>query len=80
MAIVIRNGSNIAVSDVYRDHYGRILIVNDDKNGLKFVLTTIYFPNIDQLLTHFYIDLKNIFIDNNFESNENTIIGGDFKF
>ena len=72
VVIVIPNGSIIAVSGVPRDDYdyGRILIV----------LTNMYAPNIwPVVLTNLYIDLKNIFLDNNFESKENIIIGGDFN-
>ena len=74
--IVIRNGSNIAVNDVYHDEYDRVLIVKCDKNDFNFILTNVYAPIIEQLLATFYIDSQNIVVDKDFESTEKIIIGG----
>ncbi len=79
VAVVIRNGSNITINDVYHDDFGRILIIKGDKNDFNFTLTNLYAPNNEHCLANFYIDLKNIFMEKDLISCDNNIIGGDYN-
>lgn len=79
VAIVIKNGSNITFDDVFKDDFGRILMVKGDKNDFKFTLVNIYAPNNEQMLAKFYLDLNDTFLTQNFDINDNIIIGGDFN-
>ena len=79
VAIVCKNGSNLDVKHIHGDNFGRILIMDVQKNDLDFTVTNIYAPNIESLQIKFYADLKQLCIDRDFESKDRLIIGGDFN-
>ena len=58
VAIIFRNGNNVDVKDIFRDDFGRILIINFVKSELNFTLTNIYAPNIDLMQSDFFGEFK----------------------
>ena len=61
------------------DPSGRHLILKVDIEDKSYILTNIYALNKGKYLTVFFRNILKIFGDGNIDSEENTIIGGNFN-
>ena len=78
-AILIRNGFDFTLHSAISDPSGRYLIVKASIQDKQYVLVNIYAPNKDKDLLEFFRSIQKLICDNDFDNEENIIIGGDFN-
>ena len=78
-AILIRNGFDFTLHSAISDPSGRYLIVKASIQDKQYVLVNIYAPNKDKDLLEFFRSIQKLICDDDFDNEENIIIGGDFN-
>ena len=79
VAVLIRNGLDIALQHELRDPNGRMLLLKALINGKSYTLINIYGPNKDPEAVKFFQNLSTTLRELKLESDDNVIIGGDFN-
>ena len=79
VAIMIKNGFDCTVCQKLVDPLGRYIILKAVIKEASYVLINLYAPNKDKEIINFLKNLIIILRNENLDSEENIIMGGDFK-
>ena len=79
VAILIKNGFDCTIHQKVLDPLGRFIILKADIKDKTYVLINVYAPNKDKDLISFFSNLLATLQNENLDSEDNIIIGGDFN-
>ena len=78
-AILVEKGVDCTIHSKISDSLGRYLILKTDINDKMYVLTNVNAPNKDANIIKFLNNLLMTLRKNNFDEEDNIILGGDFN-
>ena len=79
VAILVKKGVDCTIHSKILDPLGRYVILKAEINNKMYVLINVYAPNKDANIIKFLNNLLMTLRKNNFDEEENIIIGGDFN-
>ena len=79
VAILVKKGVDCTIHSKILDPLGRYVILKAEINDKMYVLINIYAPNKDTNIINFLNNLLTTLRKNDFDEEENIIIGGDFN-
>ena len=79
VAILVKKGVDCTIHSKILDPLGRYVILKAEINDKMYVLINVYAPNKDTNIINFLNNLLITLRKNNFDEEENIIIGGDFN-
>lgn len=79
VTILIKNGFDCTIYRKILDPLGRYIILEAQIQEKIYVLINVYAPNKDKDLVKFFHSLLSILTNENLDSEENIVLGGDFN-
>ena len=79
MAILVKKGVDCTIHSKIWDPSGRYIILKAETEDKMYILINIYAPNKDTNIVNFFNNLLMTLRKNDFDEEENIIIGGDFN-
>jgi len=79
VAILVKKGVDCTIHSKILDPLGRYVILKAEINDKMYVLINVYAPNKDTNVINFLSNLHTTLRKDNFDAEENIIIGGDFN-
>ena len=79
VAILFRKGVDCVIHTKILDPFGRYIILKAAINDKIYILNSVYTPNKDKDIIHFFNNLLTTMQNENLDEEENIIVGGDFN-
>ena len=80
VAVLFKRGLDIKILNCNKDSEGRFIMLKAEIKEKRYVLVNVYGPNRDNKAVKFFHSLFNSMTQNEYDTEENIIMSGDFNF